>query len=187
VCFEGQCEAPGDLGDDCQGGEPDCHLGLICLGADNFLQDPGHCERIDTLFTAAVGDPCNFDTGPLCVEGASCVIQTYVVVTGAATFGCVAPSQPGGACRPGLPDACPPGQYCADVNVVAGDIEGTCRALPSAGDPCAMVFGTRCAPGATCNGTTCISPQRLDGACSNDGDCFSGFCDGGLCGSPTCI
>jgi len=94
-------------------------------------------------------------------------------------FECVGASSSGGTCNLGFPDPCPSGEACDAMPFMAGgSFEGSCQALPVAGEPCDQ---GRCVPGSTCDGTTCRATQHLGGACTADGECYSGNCDGTTC------
>ncbi|UJR80023.1 hypothetical protein [Sandaracinus amylolyticus] len=182
-CLGGTCQAPAREGAACGGGtEIECAAGLVCLGQ----QEPsatmpegrtGLCRSLPATQTAAIGATCDPDNGPLCVSGVSCAL---IGVTAGTTpvFECVAASTSGGACNLGFPDPCPFDHTCEGVDLAMGDFEGTCVALPRAGEPCP---NNRCGRDAWCSSGTCRAVQSIGSACTSDADCFSGFCDGGTC------
>lgn len=188
TCESGSCQAPVAEGGACEGDTMRaCEFGLACIGSDGAT--PGTCRDPATLFTAADGATCNPMGGPLCTGDLSCTVET--LGAGGVTFQCSPPVTSGAACRPGIPDPCPDDEYCADIDPMMGDIDGTCTALPTAGTACAAVlFGARCATGLRCDDSgamdLCVTVSRLGGSCASNTGCHSGLCEAGVCVTPTC-
>ena len=124
--------------------------------------------------------------GPFCMEGLSCAITGFMPGSGV-TAECIGPADSGGTCNVGFPDPCPEGEYC-DADLMSGEIEGTCTALPTDGEPCVegAVFRA-CAAEHVCSEGTCKSVGRIGDPCDADEQCYSGNCDGGSCAeAPLC-
>lgn len=172
----GTCVAPALEGAPCQGTTgTDCTGGTICIGNDGTT--PGTCRSPDTVFSGALHGACNVPNGQFCMAGLSCV------VSGLTSMSCeVGGVAIGAACHTALPDMCASGAFCGDTNINTGDFDGTCMALPGEGAACASVpFGSACAAGLHCDSGTCHATHAIGGACTTNGDCFSGRCDGGTC------
>lgn len=184
-CQGGNCQAPGAEGDACGvGDDPDCTLGLICLGVDAEAQTSGTCQPIADVLTGADGDACDpIGGGPLCQEGLSCILDS-VSPTFEPVFLCAPPVGSGAACKAGFPDPCPDDQMC-DADPQGGQIEGTCVSLPDAGEPCVgALLGVGCAPGLSCVEGVCTQIARIGEACTDDEGCYSDTCDGDTCAAP---
>lgn len=181
TCQDTVCAAPAGAGEACEGGNPDCAEGSLCVGSDG--ETPGTCQSLGDMELVGEGEPCLPDDGVLCQAGLSCVLEQLVP----ATMTCVAESPSGGACRAGSPDPCPAGELCT-ADPLGGVLEGDCVPEPGDGDPCVGgVLGTRCAAGLRCDeDEICRSLERLGGACASSGQCYSGLCEGGVCASPDC-
>ncbi len=190
ICGGGTCVMPAGNGEACGGSSAiECEAGLLCTGETDT--EAGACKPFDEVFTEAVGAPCNLVDGldPLCQEGLSCVVEDFDFATMEVTQTCAAPSSNGGACNLGFPEVCPTGEYC-NANPMAGVFDGTCIDLPAAGETCRAVsdgLGQPCAPAHACVSGTCRALQANGASCSDDGECYSGSCDGGLCAAPSCI
>lgn len=178
-CYAGVCRTPAGVGAPCQGAEAiECAGGLICAGAlEGAEPTPGECQTIATALSGGLGDGCDLRGGPYCQPGLSCALVALAGTT--PTFECVGGSSPGGACHLAFPDACPSGEGCDATPLTGGALEGTCQTLPSAGEPCLQ--GGRCAANHGCFGDVCRAVQHVGGACTLDGQCFSGRCDGTIC------
>lgn len=177
----GKCRKPGGSGASCGAGNPDCDITTICLGADAASKTAGVCKPMTEAFSGKEGDTCKIGdaNGPLCQVGVSCVVDTTTPLA----FKCAAPSAAGAACKFGLPDACPVGQFCSGLDITKADIDGTCTDVPGEGQPCAVTVGSpSCAKGMVCDdGNVCRTPQRIGGACANNKACYSEYCKGGTC------
>jgi hypothetical protein len=176
------CIAPVGAGQTCGGASaPPCAPGYLCAGEDENAGTSGSCKATDTVFTAAVGEACNFKTGTLCTPSAACVIDDLANASGS----CMAKAAAGGTCtRASIPAQCPNDQYCAGAGT---DPEGTCTALPGDGEPCVDVLGDpRCAAYTRCENGTCRSMQTNGGACTTNAVCYSGVCQGGACRASEC-
>lgn len=171
------CVAPGEQGDACDGGNPQCRPGYHCLGADEEANTPGVCTSWDSLLTGQPGDACSFTEGPWCEAGNSCAVTS---VAGGPVFECVANVASGAACYFGIPSPCPAGEYC-NANINVGEHEGTCTTLPSDGEPCVDPGFPTCAPYHVCDDGTCRKVGRIDEACTTNETCFGGNCDNGTC------
>ncbi|MBO6934225.1 MAG: hypothetical protein JJ863_04600 [Deltaproteobacteria bacterium] len=190
ICGSGTCVMPAGDGESCGGSSAiECEAGLLCTGETDT--DPGTCKAFSAVFTEAVGAPCNLVDGldPLCQEGLSCVVEDFDFATMEVTQTCAAPSSSGGACNLGFPEVCPTGEYC-NANPMAGMFDGTCVALPAAGETCRDVgdgLGQPCAPAHACVSGTCRALQANGASCTSAGECYSGNCEGGLCAIPDCF
>jgi hypothetical protein len=90
----------------------------------------------------------------------------------------------GGQCK--LYFDCQSGYCDAPVSGKAdggAEVLGTCKPLPSAGQPCP---GAVCADGLRCDPktTTCTKLVATNGACQQDDECVSGSCPAGKCITP---
>jgi hypothetical protein len=177
-----RCVAPAALGEQCQGGEPDCALGGLCTGSTDDA--PGTCVSYDDAFAGAEGDDCALLDLELCGDGLVCGVES-ATLAGAVTK-CMPKAGMGDDCVIAFPDQCPVEQYCA---VPDGAFEGTCETRPEAGEPCAA-NGINdsvdiCAPNTRCDGGTCRDFAALGEACETDGVCVSGHCLDGACVSAS--
>lgn len=175
-------EEPGDA---CGGGVAgSCRADLVCVGDDEVLGTAGTCKTYDELFSAELGEPCDFDAGELCEVGTSCVVES-VAADGTTEIVCAEPVGSGEDCKFGVPSPCPIDEYC-DADIMAGVVDGTCTALPTAGERCAQVPGTPpCAPGLLCDvDDRCHARNRLGQPCASDAGCASGNCVSGNCERP---
>lgn len=190
VCFAttSKCVAPRKAGEACQGPtEPDCKTGLICLGSDE--KKAGKCVTSEEAFKKPVGEKCTFEDA-LCAGGASCA------ATSATGGECVAAVSSGAKCWPvAFPGQCPTGEFCKPVAALTGDNaidfpnllkQGTCTALPTAGQPCTppISLSPRCTADAVCSDKKCV-PVRANGeTCAANEECWSGVCSNGGCTLP---
>lgn len=177
---EQRCYAPPKQGAACGGPAPEgCADGAFCIGAGDVTS--GECRAPDEVFTAESGDPCNILDGTLCGPGLSCTILDVEGSTIQAE--CAARVGAGAACTLAVPDQCPVNQYCAVTS--AGTFSGTCKAKPTAGQPCAPGpfedSPPQCAPNLRCESGTCSARQPLGAACVSDDICRSENCVRGQC------
>jgi hypothetical protein len=180
-CNGGSCRAPGGAGASCEGAtNVRCGPETICLGADGATMRPGTCRTIEEAFSAALGDTCD-PSRQLCVEGAACALTRIAGMS--PVFECVAPSAAGAACRFAIPDACPSGQFCSELDPSALDFDGVCAPAPDAGEACGGIFG-RCALGSRCVEGRCVAVSENGEPCAAPAECFSGFCEAGTCAEP---
>ncbi len=188
-CSGGTCVTPAGVGESCGGGSAvTCEDGLLCAGEGET--EPGTCKAFDAVFVQPLGESCNLVDGldPLCEPGLSCVVEDFDFATMEVIQVCAAPSSSGGACNLGFPEVCPVGEYC-NADPMTGVFEGDCVPLPTSGEPCRQVdegLGQPCAPAHACVGDTCQALQANGASCSDDGECYSGYCDGALCAAPDC-
>ncbi|MCA9627257.1 MAG: hypothetical protein KC766_06310 [Myxococcales bacterium] len=176
---DGNCVEPGGPGDRCGGGvEPDCKPGTFCLGEDADTSTAGNCRTLDEVFNGKLDDVCSFDTN-LCDPTLSCAVMS-VDMQGMLSLQCVEKTTTGQPCRIAVPDMCGSDAYC---DVPMNMLEGTCKARPGDGEPCAMpTFGDpTCAPNTRCDGGTCRARAHLGDACVEDAVCLSESCDGSKC------
>jgi hypothetical protein len=181
------CAASGQLDDACGGGvSPDCGLGFMCAGDDSDTMTAGTCKPIDQVFVGMNGDTCDFDTGQLCVDGLSCVVTiTGMGASAMAEFACTPPVASGATCGFGIPSQCPAGEYCADVDPMGGDVEGTCTALPGDGAACAPQYGAQCSGDLVCDADNRCHPLgRIGDPCVSPLGCASGRCVADVCQRP---
>jgi hypothetical protein len=184
VCSEqtSACTAPAGETEACEGASaPPCAPGLLCIGEDETAGTPGSCKTASSVFVAAVGEACSFQTGPLCVSSAACTIDDLATLSGT----CAAKAASGAACkRASIPAQCPDDQYCEGSGA---NPDGICTALPGDGQPCVEVLGEqRCAAYARCENGTCRNMQTNGGACATGAVCYSGVCQGGACRASEC-
>jgi len=94
----------------------------------------------------------------------------------------------GDPCTFGAPSQCPDGSFCSQLDVAAGDVEGTCAELPDENDECNRSGGQECADGLLCGPDgICRELGRLGDGCSYDEACASEHCEDGACARPaTC-
>lgn len=194
VCAEGlvcddeteRCVRPAGPGDRCGGGvEAPCGGGQFCAGEDEDNGMAGNCRVASEVFTAKLGEDCDFFTGRLCEKDLSCSIVGFDETTGDLQWMCEATVASGGACNASVPGTCPSGEYC---DIPADDFQGTCRSVPADGEPCATDLSgeaTLCGPQSGCDGGTCRALQQIGGTCQSDEVCFSELCVGGVCVSDS--
>jgi hypothetical protein len=172
TCSDGMCVAPPREGAGCtELGE--CGLGFLCSG--------GQCRPVDEVLVGAEGTSCNLQTGPLCRDGLSCVVD--MIMPGGATFVCRAGVAAGAACRLGIPSQCPAGQACGGVDAMRLDFDGTCEPVPSAeGAACDGLSG--CAEGLRCTEMACVRVRDNGESCEMSSQCASTQCLSGTCAAP---
>jgi hypothetical protein len=176
------CVKPAAVGQPCGGSvAPDCAPMSLCMGDDSSQQQAGTCKAFSEVFAGKAGDGCSYADGNLCAGDLSCVYDAPPPATGK----CAAKVGSGAACkRLSVPQSCPAGEYCDGTGAAT---DGTCKALPGAGQPCAKVLGDdTCAPYARCEGGTCVALQHNGGPCANDDTCYSETCVGGTCKVNAC-
>jgi hypothetical protein len=182
------CVAPAGEGGACEGGtEPQCDVGLLCVGNDNSQQRPGSCRPLDSVLFQGAGESCDPTNAELCEDGLACVL-TGLNEELAAAWECQPIAASGGTCRLGLPEQCPAGEYC-DVTLVgaAAGQASECETLPAPGEPCAprpFGFLAACEAYARCEDGLCVALRDLGESCSSSAVCYSGYCAGGACEPP---
>ena len=162
----------------------DCAPGLACIGADEMTGAAGTCTEQSELFTGALGDRCDFDTGMLCKDGLSCIVES-VAPGGATSLVCAEHVASKGACKFGAPSQCPAEEYC-DADIKAGEIAGNCLPLPKVGERCvSLAASPPCASGLRCDTDMLCHPlARLGQACVSDLGCASKRCAKDVCQRP---
>ncbi len=116
--------APAAIGEQCQGGEPDCALGGLCTGATDDA--PGTCVSYDDAFAGAEGDDCALLELELCGDGLVCGVES-ATLTGAVTK-CMPKAGMGDDCVIAFPDQCPGGTVLRGPGRrVRGHLRGTPR------------------------------------------------------------
>ena len=178
VCFEAECTPEPAEGDPCTKDGIDCAGGLACLGEDEETGEPGACRPFDEVFTESRGDACDFATA-LCEPDSVCAIE---IVDDEIEFRCEPHVESGGDCRLAAPDMCPIGEYCADTDVEARDVEGTCTPLPGNDEPC---VDERCAGNHVCVAGTCVRLKENGEDCATHEECYSERCTEGVCSPDT--
>jgi hypothetical protein len=182
------CVEPAREGTACEGGtEPQCDVGLLCVGNDNALREPGICRPLDTVSFGSAGASCDPTNAMLCEEGLSCVVTGLGEDLGA-SWECQAIADLGGPCRLGIPEHCPSGEFCPVglLEALAG-AEADCQPLPAAGEPCAnrpLVFLPACEAYARCDAGECVELRDLGESCETSAVCYSGSCADGACEPP---
>lgn len=182
VCEDDVCRVPTNTSGGPCGGDSDldCPLDQYCLGEDATTR--GTCTPWASVLTIAAGQPCDPTMEDFCQEGLSCVVTAVDPTTFMPTWECRARVGAGAACGDGFPGQCPDTHFCT-ANPLAGTFEGTCDALPVAGEGCHQDENEpACAPGLTCNvSLNCVVPVDNGGTCSDNSDCFSRRCVSGTC------
>jgi hypothetical protein len=176
-CLDGRCGETSQHNEACGGGvEPDCHLGLFCIGEDRAEEEAGACKTKSELLVAGVNETCNPPAGVWCEEGLSCVVD--ITGSGASTtlrLVCKDRVGSGEDCNTSiLPQQCPAGEYCpADLDP---EFQAECVGRPPSGYQCGAF--NLCAPDHYCDSEKRCRPiRRLQGAgCNLDGECLSGVC-----------
>ncbi len=185
----GACVPPAGEGEACdtEAGPP-CAVALRCDTPDG--ETAGTCARgTDVTTGAAVGEPCGLPgrrMATLCADGLACV------VSGGLTGTCQAAGiAEGEACPLAMLDPCAEGLYCDGAMPQAGGA-GTCKRLPTAGEPCgrlATALGDDslffadglCGPGLVCDRTesppTCVEFRANGQPCRSNKVCLSGYCE----------
>ncbi len=179
-CTSAHCSAPGGEGASCQGATGiDCAGGLICSGGSAMMA--GMCRSVSSVFSTPIGAACNVGEGRLCMPGLSCVVMSATSQVCAAGGLAI-----GAACHLALPDPCAAGAFCQGANLATGHLDGTCAALPTAGQACATeLVGSRCAERFHCNAmSVCAAVHETGGSCSEPADCIDGHCAAGTCTAP---
>jgi hypothetical protein len=175
------CSKPVASGGPCGSATPGCVAGTLCVGASSG--STGSCKPFPEIFSAASGAACDITKTQLCQGGQSCQIDK-LDATGA-SFSCTAKVASGAACKVAIPDVCPTGEFCdgVDLNAKPPVVDGTCKKLPAAGQPCGKPFqGSGCGQGLFCSTEgTCKAPAKNGAACTSGRDCLSGQCQGGAC------
>ncbi|MBX7191362.1 MAG: hypothetical protein K1X94_04865 [Sandaracinaceae bacterium] len=170
-CRDSMCQAQPMVGAGCTE-LAGCSLGLLC--------SMGQCRPVDEVLVGTEGASCNLQTGPLCREGLSCVVDS--VAPGGATFVCRGAVAAGAACRLGLPAQCPDGQYCSETNLMRLDFDGVCAPLPSTEGAACDLSG--CAEGLRCTSNVCVRLRNNGEACETPSQCASGVCTSSVCVAP---
>ena len=174
-----KCVKPLAKGAACSSNTVGCEAGALCAGASAQDNKPGACKNFSDVFVGASGAACDLNAFTLCQTGLSCVFD------GKSAFACAAKAASGAACTIAFPDQCPDGEFCdgIDTSVSPPKFDGTCKALPKAGEPCGKpVSGSGCASGLFCAADSkCKAPVKNEGACAEDRDCLSGHCVSGAC------
>jgi hypothetical protein len=172
TCTDGSCVAPPGVGAGCTdlGG---CTLGSLCTG--------GQCRPHQEVLVGTEGGACNLMTGPLCMDGLSCVVDS--VGAGGATFVCRAAVAAGAECRLGIPAQCPVGQACTETDAMRLDFDGVCAPVPSTEGAACDLSG--CAEGLRCVDEACVRIRENGEACTEASQCASGQCNGSVCVAPT--
>ncbi len=190
VCSEvsGTCGSQAGPGEACGDDEGKaCRLGLVCMSEDGGANQGGTCESEREMLDGKEGDPCDVQTGDLCDKGLSCAISGPLLSPVSACAGPVGAGEP---CTLAAPTQCPDGEYCAGTSVDPGSasLEGTCTALPGAGEACAEdPFNPTggCAAGLFCEtDSKCHPVNRLGEPCVSDDGCANGNCKEGVCVRP---
>ena len=174
-----QCVQPGTSGDACDQGEPECLLGVMCVGADEDDGTPGTCKETSEVFTGKQDEPCDFEGGTYCELGLSCVLENWTA--SGAEANCRTTADSGGTCGLAIPSHCPAGEYCNADPQTSGSFEGQCVPLPGEGEPCATTGFQTCQPYHVCVNDVCHELKRLDGSCGADDECYSDNCESGVC------
>jgi hypothetical protein len=186
TCDTGRCTTPANEDEPCGGAvAASCRAGLLCIGEDELTGKAGNCRTYDAVFAAGRDQSCDYDTGKLCADGLTCAVQRIQGQT--AVLSCEAPVGSGESCKFGAPSPCPDDEYCS-ANIDVGEIRGSCRPLPTAGEACLTLTGSApCAPGLVCIAARCDPVARLGQPCASDEGCASKRCVASRCqAAPAC-
>ena len=178
TCWSGKCTPLSAAGEACEGNTaPECHLGLLCIGNKKDESVPGKCFPADTLFTSTLDVGCSFDTGPLCLEELHCKVTSD---TGGV---CTGDAANAGPCSLAIPDQCPAGQFC---QLAPMSPDGQCTAIPGPNQPCAegLLLKPPCQAGYLCIEGVCKPMARLGQGCADHVQCYSEYCNNGVCTAP---
>lgn len=187
--YSGACQKSVNVGEACEGNAHlQCLPGVFCAKeVEEVLRlnrPGGTCAAIARGQPAGNCDPLR---GLLCGAGElqdpeHCVLES--LVEGSATWTCE--DGLGDTCGLALPEQCPEGQYCPiDYDALdRGVLTASCTPLPSAGEPCVrrpllVVLLPECAPYARCANMTCIELGEVGAFCSDDEQCYTGYCETG--------
>lgn len=126
---------------------------------------PGYCGVcVPSLAEgAACGSSSSSSSAPSCARGLQCRDgKCQKKVTVAEGQSCVQ----GDGSNSSSTLSCVSGTFC-DTKITNGKLEGTCKKLPSTGEPCT----TRCATGAACVAGKCVEQKDVGGDCLSNGEC----------------
>jgi len=172
---DGTCQSYTPSHGDCGDTKPPCVPGDYCFGKK--------CLPVRDAFTVKSGFAC-YTNGLLCENGLSCMFDGLPFLS---TATCMEPKEAGEACNVGVPEVCATGLYCS-----YGSVNPKCLALPTENQACAkatvQTFGISppCAAGLACVNDVCLPRRRLAEACSDDAQCYSGYCAGADEGTGQC-
>jgi hypothetical protein len=171
------CVKPAAAGENCEYGSPPCGPGLLCLGKDDSKKTPGVCRNATDAMSSPAGTACDPVAGILCTPGVSCVADHIDLVATKIVWTCVETGTypAGGACKPGIPEACSTDNYCLTGTGLAA-LAGTCTVIPDAKQPCGTGFGAQCQTGAVCVAGLCQNYAANGVSCTGDDMCYSGYC-----------
>lgn len=178
-CTGATCEREATQGQPCGGADGGaCRIGLICRGETET--DSGTCANADTILSQDLEESCSPDGAQLCKAGLSCVYTGSE--GGEPVFVCREKVASGADCSLGFPEQCPDGEYC-DVDITTGVTEGSCVALPGAGETCLLgEFRTSpCARGLSCLNGECKALKENGATCGSQLECYGGRCLTGQC------
>lgn len=170
---DGTCKAVAARGERC-GPLTACRLDDTCI--PNATGIVGSCTSVDSVYAGAVGDSCDPDVADLCDPELSCALTIDGQQVG---FECTERVGSGDDCTAAVPDMCPDGEYCADIDPQNGDLDGTCKALADTGDDCESEDD--CRAGLACDEGKCAMPGRVGDDCRGDEGCVSGQCESDSC------
>jgi hypothetical protein len=158
-----------------------CATGLFCR--TDLVTGTNQCASIFDRYTAREGELCGY-TSVLCEAGLTCMAVASSSVGADAEYRCQLPVASRAPCRAGIPDPCPPNEYCP-VSILDAASVGTCTPRSPAGGPCDPLALWPCVGDAVCSQAgTCVTRQRLGGPCAQDDECYSLRCQGGACVTP---
>lgn len=181
----GTCERAATAGQSCGGAQgADCRVGLVCRGSTDT--ESGTCANADAVLSQELGEPCHPGETRLCKAGLSCAYTGRA--SSEQTFACAEKVGHGADCTLGFPDPCPDGEFC-DVDPLGDLTDGTCVALPGAGQPCLVgEFRTSaCASSLSCINEVCTAVKANGAACRTEAECYGGRCVASTCqGSAFC-
>jgi hypothetical protein len=163
-----------------------CEPGLSC---DVDASDPAgsfKCMAPNDVLDRSAGEACNLFEDEFCGDGLHCVLEADVYQDGICT---AETASSGGSCHAAYPSQCPDDEYC-DADVMLGETSGTCRPLPTTGEPCLTnaSLARECPYGHMCLNGVCVTIQPLGGPCEDDLQCYAAeaHCVDGVCSSDVC-
>jgi hypothetical protein len=210
-CVAGRCGTLRSAGEDCMV-PGDCEQGLVCgedgkcaMRASETCSAEDACGHLQECAAPRAcaprvgeGDACTSDRQCepelFCGDDQRCTVRPALdepCARGAlcaAGLACEPPGAENPICRP-LPAEGEPcatdenGPFVCGAGLGCSD-QGSCQPLPTAGQPCAMI--NRCADGLACDftaeGSLCVEPKPLGGACQNEVVCGAeAHCAAGAC------
>ena len=145
-----------------------------------------HCSFLFDSMSVGDGQIC--DSLNLCADPLVCMGTGEVTDASSAAnvYRCQQPVASGGACRYGIVNPCPVGEFCP---VQYGDTTTStahCTPQIAANQTCNGTYAYECQDTGRCSSTSkkCLAPQHIGGPCENSDDCYSNVCTNSICVAP---